>query len=348
MNKWAKTALGDLIDIKHGFAFKGEFFQNEPNGNILLTPGNFHIGGGFKSEKFKYYNGEIPEDYVLHGGEIVVTMTDLSKEVDTLGYSAIVPTDSHNKYLHNQRIGLVIPQGHSVNLHFIYWLMRSADYRWHIISSASGSTVSHTSPARIREFTFDLPTPPEQEAIAGILSSLDDKIDLLHRQNQTLEALAQTLFRHWFVDNAQDDWEELTLGDILTIVGGTTPSTKNPEYWDGDIHWTTPRDLSTNDSPFLLDTARKITRSGLANISSGLLPRGTLLLSSRAPIGYIAFADVPIAINQGYIAILDHKGLSNYFMYLWLRENMAYVESYANGSTFLEISKSAFRTRLLQ
>ena len=94
----------------------------------------------------------------------------------------------------------------------------------------------------------------------------------------------------------------------------------------------------------LMDTLRKITEAGLKRISSGLLPKGTLLLSSRAPVGYLAFAEVPLAINQGYIAIIDEKGFSSLFIYLWLRTNMDYVKSHANGSTFQEISKTSFKT----
>ena len=183
----------------------------------------------------------------------------------------------------------------------------------------------------------------EQKAIAEVLSSLDDKIDLLHRQNKTLEQMAETLFRQWFVEEAGEDWEEGVLDDILTVKGGTTPSTKNADFWGGDIHWTTPKDLSTNSPLFLMDTLRKITKAGLEKISSGLLPKGTLLLSSRAPVGYLAFAEIPLAINQGYIAIIDDKGFSSVFIYLWLKVNIDYVKSHANGSTFQEISKTTFK-----
>ncbi|MCB2160479.1 restriction endonuclease subunit S [bacterium] len=220
MSEWTETLLGDLIEIKHGFAFKGEYFQDEPNGYVLLTPGNFKIGGGFKEDKLKFYNGDIPEDYVLLGGELIVTMTDLSKGVDTLGYSAIVPADDENSYLHNQRIGLVIPKYKNVYLPFIYWLMRSPEYRWHIIASASGSTVSHTSPTRIQEFTFDIPSPPEQEAIASILSSLEDKINLLRHENETLEEMAETLFRAWIAEDYEEDWEEKPLDTIAEYLNG--------------------------------------------------------------------------------------------------------------------------------
>jgi len=182
-----------------------------------------------------------------------------------------------------------------------------------------------------------------QKAIAAVLSSLDDKIDLLHRQNKTLEAMAATLFRQWYVEEAQEDWEACTLDDVISVKGGTTPSTKEPAYWNGNICWSTPRDLSNHDSVFLFDTERKITEKGLAQIGSGLLPVGTVLLSSRAPIGYLAISDVPVAINQGYIAIVCDKLASNYFMYLWCLANMDEIKSAGNGSTFEEISKSNFK-----
>ncbi len=226
----------------------------------------------------------------------------------------------------------------------MYYFAISPEFRDVAILSMTGSSGrQRVQTDVVRNHSFLLPSLPEQKAIAGVLSSLDDKIDLLHRQNKTLESMAETFFRQWFIEEAKEDWEEGTLNDILTVKGGTTPSTKNPDFWNGKIHWTTPRDLSTNSPLFLMDTLRKITEAGLQAISSGLLLKGTLLLSSRAPVGYLAFSEVPIAINQGYIAIIDNKGFSSIFIYLWLKENMDYVKSHANGSTFQEISKTSFK-----
>ena len=132
------------------------------------------------------------------------------------------------------------------------------------------------------------------------------------------------------------------MGDVIEIKGGTTPSTKEEKYWNGEYHWATPKDLSNLSSPILLDTERKVTKEGVSQIGSGILPKGTLLLSSRAPIGYLAISNVPISINQGFIAI-NAKELSNLFMLHWLKENMETIISRANGSTFLEISKTSFK-----
>ncbi len=225
------------------------------------------------------------------------------------------------------------------NPRFVYYFLQTLN--WEKFNDKSAVPGVNRNDVHDEPVTF--PLPNEQGAIAELLSSLDDKIDLLYSQNVTLEALAETLFRQFFIEKAQGDWEEGTLDDVLTVKGGTTPSTNNTAFWDGDIHWTSPKDLSANDGLFLLDTARKITPEGLAQIGSGLLPAGSLLMSSRAPVGYLAFSFNPVAINQGYIGILDDKGFSKEFIFLWLKINMEYVKGHANGSTFQEISKSTFK-----
>ncbi|MDT8873107.1 restriction endonuclease subunit S [Komagataeibacter rhaeticus] len=139
----------------------------------------------------------MPDEYCLSEGDIIVTMTDLSKDVDTLGYSASVPA-SANTFLHNQRIGKIVPKG-NINLRFIYWLMRTPAYRDEILASYTGSTVKHTSPSRILSFQFDCPSLEDQGRIASILDILDNKIDLNCRTNETLEAMARALFQDWFV-----------------------------------------------------------------------------------------------------------------------------------------------------
>lgn len=200
MSEWVQKFLGDVLNIKHGFAFKGEFFSDNPTQSILLTPGNVGFGGGFKTDKFKYYDGPIPNDYILKEGDVFVTMTDLSKEGDTLGYAAKIPYSASNKFLHNQRLGLVELLTDDIHKGFIYWVLRTSNYQKFIVSSATGTTVRHTSPSRIKEYAFKLPPLPTQKAIAEILSSLDDKIELNNQINQNLEALAQALFKQWFVD----------------------------------------------------------------------------------------------------------------------------------------------------
>ena len=175
------------------------------------------------------------------------------------------------------------------------------------------------------------------------------------RQGESLPGLPAEhydLFPDRLVDSKlgeiPEGWEVKALGDCIDVVGGTTPSTKVAEYWEGGIHnWATPKDLSSLSVPVLLSTERKITDAGLRQIGSGLLPTGTLLLSSRAPIGYLAISEEPVAINQGFIAMPPRKGSSNLFMLRWCGVFHDEIVNHANGSTFLEISKSNFRRILL-
>jgi len=379
-NSWKPVTLGDLVEITHGFAFKGEFFRDNPPGDILLTPGNFAIGGGFKPDKFKYYVGSVPEEFVLKENDLLVTMTDLSKAGDTLGYPAILPASPKgSRYLHNQRLGKVIILPHApVRKDFLYYLFRIKPYQNEVLASAIGTTVKHTSPKRIKAFKFFLPPEEEQQAIAHILGTLDDKIELNQQMNRDLEAITRAIFKSWFMDfdpvrakmegyqpvgmNAETaalfpdsfedshlgeipkGWKVSSIGELVRIFGGSTPSTKESAYWEGGtIHWATPKDLASLSSPVIIDTERRITEFGLQRISSGLLPKGTVLLSSRAPIGYLAIAEVPMAINQGFIALICDRELPNHYILQWVRANMAIIQGRANGTTFLEISKTNFR-----
>lgn len=133
MTEAVPSTLGKYIEVKHGFAFKGEHFTEEPTLDVLVTPGNFAIGGGFQSEKLKYYVGPVPEDYILEPGALVVTMTDLSKAGDTLGYPALIPDTPGRRYLHNQRIGLVEPRADAeADKRFLFGSSRNpvGEIRW--------------------------------------------------------------------------------------------------------------------------------------------------------------------------------------------------------------------------
>ncbi|RXJ55433.1 restriction endonuclease subunit S [Candidatus Marinarcus aquaticus] len=198
---WKEKQLSLFIDIKHGYAFKGKDFSDNETKYILLTPGNFKILGGFKSDKFKYYskNGYIPEEYILNQNDLLVTMTDLSKAGDTLGYPLLVPTLDNKVLLHNQRLGKIEFLNDDLHKIFLYYIFCSNDYRGHVLGSATGTTVRHTAPNRIMNFQIKYPSDiNEQKRIADILSGFDDKIETNNQINQTLEEMASTLFKEWF------------------------------------------------------------------------------------------------------------------------------------------------------
>ena len=338
MSEWSKVCLGELIKVKHGFAFPGQFITSEMTDRILVTPGNFCIGGGFKQGKFKYFSShDYPAEYQFLGGELIVTMTDLSKETDTLGYSAVVPSDG-KVYLHNQRVGLIEPISAQSCLEFVYWLMRWRDYQVFIVNSASGTSVMHTSPSRICEFEFELPPLPEQKAIASVLSSLDDKIDLLHRQNKTLEAMAETLFRQWFIEEAKEDWEKVTLGDIVNIT--SSKRIFYSEYVDEGIPFYRSKEIIELNKSGQTRSELFISNERFDGIVAkfGAPVEGDILLTSVGTLGvtYQVKASDRFYFKDGNLTwFKDFKHISSNIIFCWLnsKNGKEQLDNISIGST---------------
>jgi len=195
MSEWKRYKLGDLLRVKHGWAFKGEFFS-ETGIQSILTPGNFYESGGFKANtsKDRFYIGEYPKEYLCSKGDLIVAMTE--QAAGLLGSTAIVPED--NRYLHNQRIGLISCNEY-LNKDFAYYLFMTQTVRQQISRSASGTKVKHTSPEKIYEVQVYIPKIQTQRNITKILTTLDQKIQINNQINQELEAMAKTLYDYWFV-----------------------------------------------------------------------------------------------------------------------------------------------------
>lgn len=197
MAKWRDCKLGDLLAIKHGYAFLGEHFADSGT-HIVLTPGNFFDAGGFKhkGDNEKWYRGPIPPDYVLNAGDLIVAMTEQAEGL--LGSAAIIPRSG--LYLHNQRLGLVqLRDPAQADTKFIYYLFNSKPVRQQIRGSASGTKIRHTAPSRIADVKVNVPPLPIQRRIAGILSAYDELIENSQRRIKILESMARALYREWFV-----------------------------------------------------------------------------------------------------------------------------------------------------
>lgn len=134
------------------------------------------------------------------------------------------------------------------------------------------------------------------------------------------------------------EWKEVTLGEIGTIVGGATPSTKNTSFYDGNIPWLTPKDLSVNSNKYILRGERNITEAGFKSCSCKMLPKGSVLFSSRAPIGYVAIAANDMCTNQGFKSVIPNEETDGEFLYYLLKYNKDNIASQGSGTTFAEVS----------
>lgn len=247
---------------------------------------------------------------------------------------------------------------------FIYYLAISDKLRNIAIKSMTGTSGRQRAQRDVLEKTkISIPPLDEQKAIANILSTLDDKIETNNQINEKLEEMAQTLFKHWFVDfefpNENDEpykssggemverelglipkeWKIGAIKDIGEVVGGGTPSKKQTDYYTSEgIPWITPKDLSGFKNRYIERGAIDITEKGYNNSSAKILPKGSVLFSSRAPIGYIAIASNEVSTNQGFKSIVPYKGFGTEFVFQTLKNKLETIKNRASGSTFKEIS----------
>ena len=231
---------------------------------------------------------------------------------------------------------------------------QKADYRYvyyalmhnyvELSGRAKGSAQTNLNAGLVKEFEipdFGLPT---QKRIADILSAYDDLIENNRRRIALLEETARKVYRKRF-GGEKADGTMMDIAEVCDTIGGGTPNTSISEYWEGGtIPWVVPTDVTRNTSLILLDTERKITQKGLESSSSRMLPAQSILMTSRASVGYFAIANFPVCTNQGFISIVPHEENMRYYLLHNLMERVEEIRSNAKGSTFPEISKTRFRS----
>ena len=228
---------------------------------------------------------------------------------------------------------------------FVYYLATSPNFRDSAIKSMVGSSGRQRVQIDvIKNLILPIPNLQTQKKIGRFLSLLDEKIRLNKQINDNLEQQAEAFFQYFFIDNANVDWKEGVLSDLGTIVGGSTPSKAKAEYYTTQgIAWITPKDLSINRSKFISHGENDITELGLKNSSASIMPEGTVLFSSRAPIGYIAIAASRVTTNQGFKSVIPNVDIGTAFIYYFLKHNLPIIEGMASGSTFKEVSGNTMK-----
>lgn len=230
-----------------------------------------------------------------------------------------------------------------------YFLLYSLQSRYvqHQISwsEGTGTTVSNLRIPHLERLKIPYIPLDRQKVVVSILKALEDKIVTNKWINENLERQAQAIFQELFIDNACPDWSTGTIGDLGAVIGGSTPSKAKPEYYtDHGIAWITPKDLSINKSKFITHGENDITELGLKNSSATIMPEGTVLFSSRAPIGYIAIAAGEVTTNQGFKSVVPKPEIGTAYVYYFLKQNLPVIEGMASGSTFKEVSGSVMKS----
>ena len=231
-----------------------------------------------------------------------------------------------------------------VNPKYVKYYCRSKQYNDWVQSFNTGSTRGNINAQIFGNMEIPLPERKQQDYLVSILEPIDEKIRNNKQVNDNLEQQAQSYFQELFVDNADPEWAIGTISDLGTVVGGSTPSKAKPEYYtESGIAWITPKDLSNNKSKFVSHGENDITELGLRNSSASIMPEGTVLFSSRAPIGYIAIAAGEVTTNQGFKSVVPKPEIGTPFVYFFLKNTLPVIEGMASGSTFKEVSGSTMK-----
>lgn len=274
--------------------------------------------------------------YTLSTGDIVFSRVG---SVDRCSYV----DKSHDGWMFSGRCLRVRPT-ELVDSLYLYYYFCLEETKQFVRNIAVGATMPSINTKLLGEVEIALPDLNNQKRIAAVLSSLDDKIENNQKLNDNLEQQAHSYFQELFVDNASPEWTTGTISDLGTVVGGSTPSKAKPEYYtESGIAWITPKDLSINKSKFISHGENDITELGLKNSSAAIMPEGTVLFSSRAPIGYIAIAAGEVTTNQGFKSVVPKPEIGTPFVYFFLKNTLPVIEGMASGSTFKEVSGSTMK-----
>lgn len=395
-SNWECCEFYKIAMLKHGHQFRTNDFTEDGVKIFKIT--QINTNGGIDISNCDFIdNNRISEfeDKILKKGDILMALTGA-----TIG--KIAKFNSDEIVLQNYRVGNFLSINESIlSKEYLYYFLSSNFFFRQILARQTQSAQQNIGKDEINKMLVYLPPISDQLFIAEILGTLDKKIDLNRQMNQTLEQMAQALYKSWFVDfdpvidNALEagnaipgelsiratkrkelgefrkplpdsiknlfpsdfefcdeldrwipkGWKNGKVDEVAYVIGGGTPSTKIPEYFcKNGIPWLSPKDLSGFDWKFISKGATDITELGLKKSSANLMPKGTVLFSSRAPIGYIAIAENEICTNQGFKSLVPKDGMVSEYLFQYLKLKTDDIEAISTGSTFKEISGTAMKS----
>lgn len=337
MPKWEKMTVGDLCDTI------SDTYRGDDKDVVLINTSDVLEG--------KVLNHQVVENKNLKG-----QFKKTFKENDIL-YSEIRPANKRyafvdfgdtDNYIASTKLMVLRPRKDVVRPRFLFSFLASKsvlEELQQLAETRSGTFPQITFSSELAPTPINVPDLETQDRIVGILDVIEGKISTNAEINKNLEQQAQAYFDELFVVNADPNWSECTLSDIGSVVAGGTPSKSKPEYYaDQGIAWITPKDLSVNKSKFISHGENDISELGFSKSSAAKMPAGTILFSSRAPIGYIAIAQNEVTTNQGFKSVIPNENISTAYMYFLLKNLLPTIEGMASGSTFKEISGAAMKS----
>ena len=315
------------------------------------------------------YDKERLSKYTLHKGDIVFS------RVGSVDRRALV-REAEEGWLFSGRCLRVRPDPNKIDPGYLSYFFGWASFKEYIRAIAVGATMPSLNTQILSDVIVPYPSISEQRAIAHILGTLDDKIELNRRMNETLEEMARAQFKSWFVDfdpvrakmegrdpglpkhladlfpdclvdselgPIPEGWKIGVLDDAIELLSGGTPRTSETSYWNGDIPWYTAKDAPSLSDVFVLDTERAITQAGVENSSTKILPFGTTIITARGTVGRLACLGVPMAMNQTCYGIRGARSYPDFFTYWTIRKAIEELQSRTHGTIFDTITRQTFK-----
>jgi type I restriction enzyme S subunit len=269
---------------------------------------------------------------ILRGGELLISV------VGTIGETAVVPPSLAGWNV-ARAIAVIRPRG--VSAKWIRLALETPEARAEMGGVLNTTVQATLNLSDLKKLPIPMPSSAVRQAIVDVAGALDDKIAANDHQLKLADQLAEAIFTR---SASGPPVSEVTFAEIAEVGGGGTPRTSTDEYWGGGIPWATPTDVTALAAPYLDATARTITDAGLTACASGLNPAGSILMTSRATIGAFAIAQVPVAVNQGFIVVNAKDPALQWWLFHDMRSRVQEFLTFANGATFLELPRGRFKS----
>ncbi len=331
-HNWTYKKLGELVDVLNGYAFKSSNYVKD--GIRVIRIANVQKGK-IVDEAPAFYPLSAESEltrYMLHEDDILLSLTG------NVGRVGLLPKEMLPAAL-NQRVACLRIKDDTLMFKFLYQFLNSDYFEQKCIESSRGIAQLNMSTEWLKDYPLPIPSLDEQKAIVAELDGINRLIDLQEEQLREYDRLAQSLFYTTFGDPVSNPkgWEVKKLGEVAEVVGGSTPKTSEEKNWIGTNNWISPAEIKDDDK-YISSTERCISDDAASHLQ--LLPIGTVLLSSRAPIGKLAITRIPMYCNQGFKNIVCGKTLNNEYAYWYMKFNVGRLQEMGVGATFKEVSKT--------
>lgn len=337
-----RVLLGDVAEIIKGISYRSADYSDSENGTAFVNLKSVARGGGYNPDGIKYYVGQIKPSQYVKSGDILIANTDLTQNREIIGSPIIMPDMGRSACFSLDLSKIIVTDTDMVYPRYLFYYLKSPIVREYMLAHSNGSTVMHLSVKAVPNMEINLPPLDQQKKIANILGSLDEKIELNRRMNETLEQLGQALFRHYFVDNPESkNWRRGVVSDLGEVVTGKTPSKKNQKFFGNEVAFLKVPDM--HKASIVIKTSDNLSPIGAGSQKSKYIPKWSTCISCIATVGVVSLAGKNMQTNQQINSIVPREACFKFFNYFLMQHKSDYIKTLASsGSATPNLNRGHF------